>query len=254
MWLHGVHIAPYSHGNRANVDPDRKRKLLLHKKEIRYLIGKTKERGYTLVPLKLYFSPTNKVKVELGLARGKKLLRQARHDRRARSEARRRARDAGAAEGRLMPRVRLREIVACAAAFALGALVALFAEGPALFADGDFGERVVVLGVSVLVYAVLGAGGRRARAGVVEGGGGLPGPSGGSGSGALRSRRARQVWTRRCSSRRFCWAPRPPRSSARSWAPGCAAASDANGTAVARVATTAGAVYSPARHLAARAL
>jgi len=72
VWLHGVHIAPYSHGNRANVDPDRKRKLLLHKKEIRYLIGKTKERGFTLVPLKLYFSPTNKVKVELGLARGKK--------------------------------------------------------------------------------------------------------------------------------------------------------------------------------------
>lgn len=73
VWLHGVHISPYSHGNRANVDPDRQRRLLLHKKEIRYLIGKTKERGYTLVPLSLYFSPANKVKVELGLARGKKL-------------------------------------------------------------------------------------------------------------------------------------------------------------------------------------
>lgn len=73
VWLHGVHISPYSHGNRANVDPDRQRRLLLHKKEIRYLIGKTKERGYTLVPLSLYFSPTNKAKVELGLARGKKL-------------------------------------------------------------------------------------------------------------------------------------------------------------------------------------
>ncbi len=72
VWMHGVHISPYSHGNRANVEPDRKRKLLLHKKEIRYLIGKTKERGFTLVPLSLYFSPTNKVKVELGLARGKK--------------------------------------------------------------------------------------------------------------------------------------------------------------------------------------
>jgi SsrA-binding protein len=72
VWLHNVHISPYSHGNRANVDPDRKRKLLLHKKEIRYLIGKTKERGFTLVPLKLYFSPSNIVKVELGLARGKK--------------------------------------------------------------------------------------------------------------------------------------------------------------------------------------
>lgn len=72
VWLHGVHIAPYSHGNRANVDPDRKRRLLLHKKEIRYLLGKTKERGFTLVPLKLYFSERNMVKVELGLARGKK--------------------------------------------------------------------------------------------------------------------------------------------------------------------------------------
>lgn len=73
VWLHGVHISPYSHGNRANVNPDRERRLLLHKKEIRYLIGKTKERGYTLIPLSLYFSPANKVKVELGLARGKKL-------------------------------------------------------------------------------------------------------------------------------------------------------------------------------------
>jgi SsrA-binding protein len=72
VWLHGVHISPYSHGNRANVEPDRKRKLLLHKKEIRYLVGKTKEKGYTLVPLKLYFSDRNMVKVELGLARGKK--------------------------------------------------------------------------------------------------------------------------------------------------------------------------------------
>jgi len=72
VWLHGVHIAAYSHGNRANVDPIRPRKLLMHKKEIRYLMGKTKERGYTLVPLKLYFTPANLVKVELGLARGKK--------------------------------------------------------------------------------------------------------------------------------------------------------------------------------------
>ncbi|PKQ14954.1 MAG: SsrA-binding protein [Actinobacteria bacterium HGW-Actinobacteria-7] len=72
MWLHGVHIAPYSHGNRENVEPDRNRRLLLHKKEIRYLQTKTKEKGYTLVPLALYFSPSNLVKVELGLARGKK--------------------------------------------------------------------------------------------------------------------------------------------------------------------------------------
>ncbi|MGV8083143.1 MAG: SsrA-binding protein SmpB [Coriobacteriia bacterium] len=73
VWLLGIHIAPYSHGNRSNVDPDRPRKLLLHKKEIRYLIGKTKERGYTLVPLRMYFTPSNLAKVELGLARGKKL-------------------------------------------------------------------------------------------------------------------------------------------------------------------------------------
>ncbi len=73
VWLHGVHIAPYSHGNRGNVDPNRPRKLLLHKKEIRYLIGKTKERGSTLIPLKMYFTPSNLVKVELGLCHGKKL-------------------------------------------------------------------------------------------------------------------------------------------------------------------------------------
>jgi SsrA-binding protein len=78
VFLHNVHISPYSHGNRANVDPTRARKLLLHKKEIRYLAGKTAEKGATLVPLKLYFSPGNLVKVELGLARGKKL-----HDKRA---------------------------------------------------------------------------------------------------------------------------------------------------------------------------
>ncbi len=72
-FLQGVHISPYSHGNRANVDPDRVRKLLLHKKEIRYLIGKTKERGNTLVPLRIYFNEQNRAKLELGLARGKKL-------------------------------------------------------------------------------------------------------------------------------------------------------------------------------------
>jgi len=88
VWLHNVHISPYSHGNRANVDPMRPRKLLLHKKEIRYLAGKTAEKGATLVPLKLYFSPSNLVKVELGLARGKKL-----HDKRASIAERDHARD-----------------------------------------------------------------------------------------------------------------------------------------------------------------
>jgi len=73
VWLLDLHIAPYSHGNRANTDPDRARKLLMHKKEIRYLIGKTKEKGNTLIPLRMYFSPSNLVKVEIGLVHGKKL-------------------------------------------------------------------------------------------------------------------------------------------------------------------------------------
>ncbi|GAB4282781.1 MAG: SsrA-binding protein SmpB [Coriobacteriia bacterium] len=88
LWLHNVHISAYSHGNRANVDPDRPRRLLLHKKEIRYLIGKTKERGSTLVPLKMYFNERNLVKVELGLARGKKM-----YDKRASIAERDHARD-----------------------------------------------------------------------------------------------------------------------------------------------------------------
>ncbi len=73
VWLHNFHISPYSHGNISNHEPKRKRKLLLHKSEIRKLIGKTKEKGYTLIPLKVYFSG-NMAKVELGLARGKKLF------------------------------------------------------------------------------------------------------------------------------------------------------------------------------------
>lgn len=71
-WIHGLHIKPYSHGNRANVEPDRIRKLLLHKRQIRYLGNKTTQSGLTLVPLKLYFNEDERVKVELGLARGKK--------------------------------------------------------------------------------------------------------------------------------------------------------------------------------------
>lgn len=73
VFLHNVHIAAYSHGNRSNVEPDRTRKLLMHKKEIRYLLGKTKEKGFTLVPLRMYFDANGRVKVELGLGRGKKL-------------------------------------------------------------------------------------------------------------------------------------------------------------------------------------
>ncbi len=71
VWLYGVHISPYSHGNINNHAPERDRKLLMHRKEIRKLIGKTKETGLTLVPLQLYFNK-GKVKVQLALARGKK--------------------------------------------------------------------------------------------------------------------------------------------------------------------------------------
>jgi len=75
-FLLNCHISPYSHGNRQNHDPIRTRKLLLHQKEIRKLIGKTQEKGLTLVPLRVYLR-RGKIKVELGVARGKKL-----HDKR----------------------------------------------------------------------------------------------------------------------------------------------------------------------------
>ena len=73
LWLIGVHIKPYSHGNIANVEPTRDRKLLAHKRQIRSLAAKVKEKGYTLVPTKAYFSRDNRVKVEVGVVRGKKL-------------------------------------------------------------------------------------------------------------------------------------------------------------------------------------
>lgn len=72
VFLYSMHISPYSHGNYNNHDPLRDRKLLLHKKEIKKLIGKVQEKGLTLVPLKLYFKD-GKVKVELAVARGKKI-------------------------------------------------------------------------------------------------------------------------------------------------------------------------------------
>lgn len=71
VWLVGMHISPFEKGNINNHDPKRDRKLLLHKEEIRRLIGKISEKGLTLVPLKVYFKK-NIVKIELGLARGKK--------------------------------------------------------------------------------------------------------------------------------------------------------------------------------------
>ncbi len=70
--LYGMHISPYDHGNIFNVDPLRPRKLLLHKKEIRKLIGYIQQKGLTLVPLNLYINEDGRAKVELGVARGKK--------------------------------------------------------------------------------------------------------------------------------------------------------------------------------------
>ncbi len=72
VWIRGMHISPYEKSNIFNKDPLRTRKLLLHKSEIRKLLGKVKEKGYTLIPLQVYFKGSL-VKVEIGLARGKKL-------------------------------------------------------------------------------------------------------------------------------------------------------------------------------------
>jgi SsrA-binding protein len=71
VWLIGMHISPFEKGNINNHDPKRDRKLLLHKQEIRRLLGKIAEKGLTLVPLRVYFK-NNIVKIELGIARGKK--------------------------------------------------------------------------------------------------------------------------------------------------------------------------------------
>lgn len=75
-WLVNAHVSPYSHGNRENHDPLRRRKLLLHRREIDKLIGKTQEKGLTLIPTVLYLK-RGRIKCELALARGKKL-----HDKR----------------------------------------------------------------------------------------------------------------------------------------------------------------------------
>ena len=72
VYLYGMHISPYEHGNIYNKDPLRDRKLLLNKREIYKLIGLIKQQGYTLVPMSLYFSG-NFIKVELGIGKGKKL-------------------------------------------------------------------------------------------------------------------------------------------------------------------------------------
>ena len=76
-WLIGAHIAPFEQGNRYNHEPKRTRKLLLRRSEIDELLGKTKSKGLTIVPLRLYLNAKGRAKLELGLARGKQL-----HDRR----------------------------------------------------------------------------------------------------------------------------------------------------------------------------
>jgi SsrA-binding protein len=93
-WLLGLHISPYAQGNRANHDPLRPRKLLLHRGEINRLLGKIMEKGLTLVPLRLYFKH-GRAKVELGLARGRKTLdkRQAIREREERREVARALRE-----------------------------------------------------------------------------------------------------------------------------------------------------------------
>ncbi|HEX8959541.1 MAG TPA: SsrA-binding protein SmpB [Solirubrobacterales bacterium] len=70
LWLRGLHIPPYEHAGRENHDPERPRKLLLHRAEIERLVGKTAEKGLTLVPTRIYFKGS-RAKVELALARGK---------------------------------------------------------------------------------------------------------------------------------------------------------------------------------------
>jgi SsrA-binding protein len=70
-WLENVHVSPYAQANLMNHDPLRPRKLLLHRKQIATLIGKVKQKGYTLIPLRVYFS-RNHAKVEVGLCRGKR--------------------------------------------------------------------------------------------------------------------------------------------------------------------------------------
>ncbi len=72
IYLFSAHISPYKQGNRYNHEPTRTRKLLLHTMEIKRLLGKTREKGLTLVPLKIYFNDAGKVKIQLGLAKGKR--------------------------------------------------------------------------------------------------------------------------------------------------------------------------------------
>lgn len=96
LFIYGMHISPYEQGNRFNPDPIRNRKLLMHKREILRLFGLVKQQGLTLVPTKVYFK-NGKVKVEVSVARGKKLY-DKRHDeaaKQAKREIDRRLKDSG---------------------------------------------------------------------------------------------------------------------------------------------------------------
>jgi SsrA-binding protein len=98
VWLYGVYIAPYGPASRDNHDPERPRKLLLHRREIERLVGRTQERGLTLVPTRIYFAgPRSRAKVELALARGKDLYdkRQAIKKRDTMREVQRELREVG---------------------------------------------------------------------------------------------------------------------------------------------------------------
>ena len=93
VWLHSLHISPYEQANRANEDPVRPRKLLMHRHEIRRLVGKVEEKGLTLLPLEIFFS-RGYAKVKLALARGRKL-----HDKREELKRRDQDREARRAMG-----------------------------------------------------------------------------------------------------------------------------------------------------------
>ncbi|MCO5240453.1 MAG: SsrA-binding protein SmpB [Chitinophagaceae bacterium] len=83
LWIKSLHIAEYSHGTYHNHDPLRERKLLLNKKELKKLESKIKEKGYTIVPLQIFFNEKGLAKIEIGLGKGKKL-----HDKRESIKAR----------------------------------------------------------------------------------------------------------------------------------------------------------------------
>jgi SsrA-binding protein len=95
LWLHNVHIPPYPPAARENHEPERERKLLVHQRELERLVGKTQERGLTIVPTRIYFSGPN-AKVEIALARGKDVRdkRDTIRERETRREIEREMRDA----------------------------------------------------------------------------------------------------------------------------------------------------------------